>query len=202
MVALRFPSFAPPVGVASSAGRAAVGAEVLGEGLGRLGGSWSKHFRAAGRARARRDGWPSRPRGTPSRKRASFGRCDPQPCGQSFLASPRRRPEPMPTGRSTWVRQSTNVVVADSGRWMRLLGRPARGAAALTGGVHTCAGAVSTRTRALPCHQPLPHDGDLLSIRITPLTDPDRGPSSHRLAWLASGATFCTRSPAAACRTA
>ncbi|MFB6780142.1 GNAT family N-acetyltransferase [Streptomyces sp. NPDC056352] len=28
-----------------------------------------------------------------------------------------------------------------------------------------------------------------MSIRITPLTDPDRGPSSHRLAWLAAGPT-------------
>ena len=27
-----------------------------------------------------------------------------------------------------------------------------------------------------------------MSIRITPLTDPDRGPSGHRLAWLASDA--------------
>src|SRR5262249_31158856 len=37
-----------------------------------------------------------------------------------------------------------------------------------------------------------PHDGDTLSptatLRITPLTDPGHRPSSHRLAWLASGA--------------
>src|SRR5882757_1119968 len=33
---------------------------------------------------------------------------------------------------------------------------------------------------------PPPHDGDTLSTRITPLTDPDRTSSSRRLAWLAS----------------
>ena len=35
---------------------------------------------------------------------------------------------------------------------------------------------------------PSRYDGDTLSVRITPLTDPEPSPSSHRLAWLASDA--------------